>query len=146
MFQNKVLAALIAMCGAAAVVYSALAAGPLWFYLNLDKEVPVELVEIKPKQLDSDRYGVEVTYKHDRFQTTQVLDDPFYLNAYGAQMRGKELQKEIKVAWVDSDHPEKSSLTKQFPYKELAYALMLWGICFYFIFLGWRYGTNTLKR
>lgn len=142
----KIFAAIIAMVGAAALVYTWLTLHPLWINSRLDKEVPIEHLEIKPVQISPEKFGIEATYRYLGQEGKQLFDDSAYLNPYGAEKGGEKLLKEVNSVWVNSRNPKESALQKSFPYKELAYALLLWGILLYFIFLGWRVGKGAFRR
>lgn len=63
-------------------------------------------------------------------------DEP-YRNAWAAKKAIEAYKKQTFTVWYDPSHPDYSSLQKHPPLKECVYALILWGLLLYFVWLGY---------
>lgn len=135
MEKNKVFTFFLVLMGLPALIYLFLAGKELFHYYRLDKPIPIESLEIKPFAVDNERYAIQATYRFMGQTHTEVIDDPLYLNAYGAEKEGEKMKQTIRTVWVNSSNLQESSLQKSLPYKKCAYALILLGLFFYFLIL-----------
>jgi hypothetical protein len=71
---------------------------------------------------------------------TKWSDTP-YRNGWAAQQAIEVSAKESFTVWYDPSDPSYSSLQKHFPLKECVYAVFLWGLLLYFVWLGYYAGS-----
>lgn len=114
------------------------AAKELWNYNCLKIEVPASQVffEIIPYR---GKYALEGSYAYEygkkSFQGNIVLSPPHHLNRNSAEQEIKRMEGMQWNVWVDPIKPSNSSLEKNFPYRNVFYAVCLLGLFLYFVSL-----------
>ncbi len=83
-------------------------------------------------QNQSEKYYVKASYNIGVNHIEDTLEETF-LNEWAAEQAGLKIQKN-PVVFVDPSNLSYSSLQKVFPFKQWAYACVLWALGFYFIF------------
>lgn len=71
------------------------------------------------------------------FQGSTLWPREPYRNRYAAEQIIKARSGEHWQVWYDEKDPRHSSLEKHFPLKECLSAIFLWGLLFYFVWLGY---------
>ncbi len=87
-----------------------------------------------------EEYQVQAHYAYaiqeKTYQGFTVLTDTKYLNPWGAEQKIAALSKEPVPLWYNPRRPYDSTLQKYFPLKECISTALLWGLLFYFVWLG----------
>lgn len=123
-----------------------------WKYLRLDKQVLSEKIQWTILTQNDEKYTPVAYYHyrvHGKFYQGQALWPESYLNSSAAQEAIERLIASPPPVLFNQSNPQISSLVNHFPLKESIYAILLWIIVGYFIFLGFyikRYlGSDTWK-
>lgn len=122
------------------VGYSGTALWRWYGYVRLSTQTTVKQVEWRVIEQNSSSYVVAGKYQFvvkDRDYTgeTEFFDDS-YLNQWSAEQGMQRYQEKKWTVWYQPGNENYSSLQKKFPLKECLSALVLWGLWFYFFWLG----------
>lgn len=126
---------LLILTGGLALWRGAMAGWDLWQYGRLEMDVPVREASfvVVPK---GSKYGLEGSYSYvyqgQEFAGKAFLSGPYYLNRSSAEMEIRRMDGMSWVVWIDAKKPTVSSLERNFPYREIFYAICLFGIFLYF--------------
>lgn len=140
MHKNKLWLFLLVMVGLSALWYTGIAGYRYYMYSRLDTQTHPASMSWKIAAHSADNYTLVADYQFAADGTTfsgsmDFLDDIF-LNELAAE-KGIESNKKLPwKVWYYSENPNHSSLQKDFPFKQYIYALILWGIWLYFLWLG----------
>jgi hypothetical protein len=113
----------------------------LFQYYSLRQRVNVQIVEIDIREVKNNKFYIIAKYSY-AFREKKYLGEgnlgDTYLNIWAA----REAQKKLTVlqglnGWLDPNHPEKSSIVKNFPLKKTISATILLGLTIYFLILGY---------
>ena len=77
------------------------------------------------------------TFKGKSYTGETALTSLTYRNAWAVQQDHQQLSKIYPQVWLDPKNPSHSTLQKMFPLKESISALIMCGLCIYFIGLGY---------
>lgn len=121
--------------------YSAVAVYRYYQYVRLTAETPtISAMQWDVEQKADDEFiiGVQYVFKvgQQEFKGETKWPKERFLNRYAAEEGIKEFSARKWRVWYDSSDPHHSSLEKNFPFKECLSALFLWGLFFYFLWLG----------
>lgn len=113
-------------------------------YYSMDSQAfPLE-INWTVKERASDRYTLNSNYfykvKEDTYSGETHLKTPVFKNREAAEKYIKEISKEKKTIWYSSRQPKDSSIQRELPIKESVYTIVLWGLFFYFLGLGFYIG------
>lgn len=133
--------ALIITIGLVSLWFTGNALYMLYGYSKLNSQTPAENIEWSVKELTDEQFILEghFDYKVDEKNyhgDTRFSGNP-YRNKWGANEAIKNNQNRKWNVWYDKKDPDYSSLQKNYPYKELIYSIVLWGLVGYFIWLGY---------
>jgi len=129
---------LLFVTGGLALWWVTTASIDLWSYFRLASAAPAEVQkwEIVPKK---SKYTLRASYTYmfdeKKWDGSTVFGKPYHLNKQSAEAEIKRLEGFKWTAWVDPDHPDRSSIDKSFPWRKSFYAVCLLGIFLYFVFL-----------
>ena len=116
--------------------------------IKLNNAAPALIHQWSVKPLTNEQYQIHADYtfflKNISYAGKTTFGKPLYRNPYAAQKAIKSLASQEWKSWYDRANPHHSSLEKTFPLKDWIYAGILWGLFFYFVWLG-RY-TFRLKN
>lgn len=112
-----------------------------WYgYISLSKQAKVETVEWSIVERGSSSYVMNGKYRFDlqgtKFEGETDFSDDNYLNGWSAEQGLKNYQAKSWNVWYQPSNPHYSSLQKKFPLKECLSAVVMWGLWFYFFWLG----------
>ncbi len=132
--------------------YSAVALFHYYSYSCLTAHTPAKIehfsVEVAPqfilrrlvKQFSGEDYVIRAAYsfslKEKKYHQETLFSQQRHYNPWAAAEAIKVLAKQDFESWYDPYNPDHSTLQKYFPFKECVSALILWGLLFYFIWLG----------
>ena len=122
------------------VWYTVAALYSYYFYSHLSIEKNALAIEWKVEKKSDDIYFLNAFYRFDFegkvYFGNRVLTEEPYRNTWAAQEAIKEFTDRQWKVWFDPQNPARSSLQKTFPFKECLSAVFLWGLLFYFLWLG----------
>lgn len=123
----------------------AIFAGALWFtgkavidfyfYRQLDRRTAVSTIDWSIKEISQDHFILNARYTYGvngtTYQGTNEVESLTYRNRWAAEDgRKAALLKDWEI-WYSARKPNYSSLRKNFPFKEVFSAVILWGIVIY---------------
>jgi hypothetical protein len=115
----------------------------IYVYQSLQKHPPVTRIQWSIQELSDERFILNADYTFEvrgrTYTGKTAFRDKVYRNAWAAGQALAIYQTESWKVWYDPTNPRLSSLQKQFPYKECAYALILAALMVYFSGLYLRY-------
>jgi hypothetical protein len=118
-------------------------------YYSRNSQVISKEIVWTVKELATDRYVLNGHYFYtlnDKSYSGQTqLNTPLFKNQEAAKKHIKEIRKERKVVWYSSYQPEDSSIRRELPIKDTVYTIILWGLFFYFLGLGFYIRINSQK-
>ena len=129
---------LLVLTGVLALWWGVIAVGKNLTYWRLSEEVSatVQEMDIIPR---GSKFALRAAYSYSHsgksFTSSALFKKPYHLNRRSAEQEVEALRGMKWTAWVDTAHPEISSLQKDFPLKESLYAACLICIFFYFLYL-----------
>ena len=132
--------ALLILSGAGALWWGTSTGIALWHYWQIPTEIPAQAThyEVVPR---GSKYALEVSYTYvyqgRTFSGKTLLAKPYHLNRTAAMDAKESMEGMEWTAWVNPQHPEISSIQKNFPFKKTLYAVIVLGIFLYFSFLFW---------
>jgi len=121
-----------------ALIQTLQAGKDLYFILNLKGTntahiIKWQITSVKDKSFFLTAfYTFEVSHKIFEGKTRFI---PPYLNLPSAQNALKDLSKDNWIVFFNESNPKKSTLQRNIPIKKSIYALLLYGILFYFMLL-----------
>lgn len=123
------------------LVYSGIAAYRYYEYIRLtDKQPITKVVQWDIFEKSDEEFILISTYEftvagRDYTGKMEWSDFP-YRNEWSAKKAIQERGQEPLFVWYDPSNPNYSSLQKHFPVKQCIYAVFLWGLFLYFIWIG----------
>ena len=140
MHKNFVWQAFLFVILAATLWYSAIALYSYYSHSHLEVQTPVSSMAWEIEEKSDESYLVKGIYhfefKGNSYPGSTTMTDMIYRNQWAAEQAIKELSDKNWKVWFDPQDPGHSSLQKNFPYKECITAIFLWGLFFYFLWLG----------
>lgn len=144
MKSNTIFMALIITIGLVSLWFTGNALYKLYGYNKLNSQILADNIQWSIKEVTDEQFIVEAHYEYKVNGKSYTGDTVFsnhpHRNKWGANEAIKDNQKGKWKVWYDKNDPDYSSLQKNYPYKELIYSVVLWGLVAYFIWLG--YYTN----
>lgn len=139
MDKNKFWLFLLSLIGISALWHTAIAGYKYSAYYRLDSESAPTSMSWSVEEQSSSAYFLKAFYefsvdKKTYEGSTEFLNDT-YLNSQTAKLGSEKMALLPWKVWYDKNNPNKSSLQKDFPFKQCIYAIILWGIFLYFVFL-----------
>lgn len=120
--------------------YSGVAVYRYYNYARLTAQTQLTSSVWKVHEVAEDEFYLEAFYTFSTGQKTYEgstsWPGEFYRNSWGAEKDIPYFQKHRRVVWFSPSNPHHSSLQKKFPLKESVSAILLWGLLFYFIWIG----------
>lgn len=109
-------------------------------YYTLSNSIDAATIAWSPIKKGDDHYLLSAEYtfhvNNQNIHKKEVLSTPVYPNPWAVeQAASKQNTKQWKV-WYSPDAPQKASLERNFPTKELVSMVILWGVWIYFVCLG----------
>lgn len=119
-------------------------------FYQLDEKTPLENItwDIYSKNEETHLFktSYSYTFQGNHYTGDYLFKKPVFINVLGAKHALEEFSQGYKEAWVSSQHPDRSSLEKHYPLKELVSTAVLWAIFVYFLLLPkycqYRYGNR----
>ncbi|MGA8164378.1 MAG: hypothetical protein WB791_05045 [Waddliaceae bacterium] len=92
------------------------------------------------KEKSSGRYFLRASYwyqvKGKGYEGKTDVFQPLFRNPEAAQKMIADNSKKQWTVWYHPQHPDRSTIVKQYPLKLTIYTVILWGIMMYFVWLG----------
>lgn len=131
--------ALVITIGLFAVWFSGVAAYKYYGYSKLNSRTMAKEIAWSIKEINDEKYYPEAHYRYvvdgKEYEGDTVLSDFPYRNSWATQQANKENDAKRWAVWYDISDNGYSSLVKQYPTKEMAYAAIMWALVFYFMWL-----------
>lgn len=144
MHKNKLWLFLLAVVGVSALWYSFIAGYRYYNFSRLDTQIAPTNITWNVIEHSSSSYTLIAKYQfivgNKTFYGSTDLTNDTFLNLPTAESSINKTALLPWKVWYDKDDPHHSSLQKDFPFKEYVYAMILWGIFLYFIWLGFYIG------
>jgi hypothetical protein len=144
MHKNLSWLAFLAVIALIVVWFSAATTYDLYSYYIVNTQTFPTKVEWSIKGKSSDRYILSAKYqyriKNTLFEGETAFHAMTYKSPRAAEIKLAEHKKQEWAVWYSARNPENSTLLKLFPYKSCAYAVILWGLLLYFVWLGFYVG------
>ncbi|KAF3362686.1 hypothetical protein PHSC3_000926 [Chlamydiales bacterium STE3] len=116
---------------------------------RLKESAPLESISWTVKPESDERYRLFAIYHFkvddQQYQGTTLLSGAPFRNAWAAEQAKKELAPQYRTVWYDPADPHFSSIEKNFPTKNVAYAAILFALLNYFVWGGYFYTKYWLK-
>jgi hypothetical protein len=126
-----------------AAFFLATASYELWNYFQLKQKTAAVVYHWKILKKASSQYAIRASYTFEiqgkNYTDKTIFGKPYHLNRLSAENQVKRLHKQPLTVWYQSNNPDHSSLSKEFPLKKCLYALLVLGVAIYFVTLRWRY-------
>ena len=140
MIKNRVALLFLAIFIVSAGWFSFKIGYKFYKYYSLDSQaVPTEFVW-SVKERASDRYTLDANYLYTvngaQYSGQTELYAPVFKNKEAAKKYIKETANQRKMILYSSHKPGDSSIHKELPIKDTVYTIILWGLFFYFLWLG----------
>jgi len=140
MYKNRFWLLFLAFIALSTLWYTGIAAYRYYNYSRLETKAVPSSISWRVAEHGSDSYTLVADYQFPAngksFTGTTDFSSDVYLNAATAQKYIPENAALPWKVWYDKNNPEYSTLEKNYPFKEYIYAIILWGILLYFIWLG----------
>ncbi|MBS4171191.1 hypothetical protein [Neochlamydia sp. AcF95] len=111
-----------------------------YFYLAFTASAPVENIQWAIVPLSEDRLVVKADYRfvvNDKeYHGKTLFKNDVFRNPWAAEEALKTYKGREQRAWYSPLDPQYSSLDQSFPFKENIYAVILWILLLYFIWIG----------
>lgn len=144
MHKNLFWMAFLVVIAFIVLYYTGVAAYRYYTYSTLTAKTIAQNVQWSVQEIASDEYVLEADYNFElnqkKYQNRYLFKDSIYRNEYAAHYDIPHFVNRSWVVWYNPRNPEQSTLQKNFPYKESISAIFLWGLLFYFIWLGFYVG------
>ena len=140
MHKNIFWQAFLVIVFASTLWYSGIALYDYYSYSQLKVQTSPSNIEWSIEEVKDEYFVAKGNYhfnfKGNSYTGTSALTDDAYRNRWAAEQGLKELSTLKPKIWFDPQNPQHSSLQKKFPLKECISAIFLWGLTFYFLWLG----------
>lgn len=140
MHKNYVWQAFLIVVFAATLWYTIVAIYSYYSYSYLKATTNPTKIDWEIVQESDEDYLTKALYHYDFKDKSYVGSTIFkhtpYRNHWAAEQAIKEFSSRQWTIWFDPFNPHKSSLEKNFPFKEVISAIFLWGLVLYFLWLG----------
>ena len=121
--------------------YSGIAAYRYYHYSTLNTSTPASTVTWTINAHSENAYTLTGSYHFEAqgkaYTGATEFSNQISINRYAAEQSSREHAAQRWKVWFNSANPEHSSLQKRFPFKECTYAIVLWGLLLYFLWLGY---------
>jgi hypothetical protein len=111
----------------------------LKLYFSLDQSTLIQIKQWEVIEKNTSCYELkgiyQINWKGMFVPSESKLPPPYYLNRVSAEKGVIRLSQAPQTVWFSSQDPRLSSLSKQFPIKQLCYLLVTVGATLYFLFL-----------
>lgn len=138
MHKNKAWLSFLFVITAITVWFSSQAASELFFYFRLNSQTPVEEIHWEVVKIADETFDLSATYSYKIRE--KIYQGKTTLSSYRNPWAAKEAltihQKRPWQAWYDAKAPQKSSLERTFPTKQVVSAILMLMLLFYFYWLG----------
>jgi hypothetical protein len=145
MHKNILWRAFLLVVFAITLFYSGIALYRYYAYVSLSGQARPTAMEWNILKETDSQYIIETPYQFSVSNKTYtgktVWEEKNYLNEYAAQEAIEDANGNTWVVYYNPRDPEKSSLERRLPVKEVAYAIFLWGLFLYFLWLGFYVGS-----
>lgn len=119
--------------------YTGKAAYKYYGYARLTQKAIATDMKWSIQELSDEDYILESQYTFKvgdhLFQGMTSFANTPYRNQYSATKAKAEMSAQKWIVWYDASNPHNSSLQKDFPLKECVYAILLWGLMLYFLWI-----------
>jgi hypothetical protein len=115
-------------------------------YMRLDRAVPITSVDWDIDEIHESRFlltaSYSYSYQNQEYTGKSSLSSPVFPNPWAAAHAIEDIEKHKWYAYFDQRIPSKSTLNKNFPYKDTASAFALLCLFLYFLGLGYYVGNK----
>ena len=145
MHKNVLWRAFLLVVFAITLFYSGKALYHYYYYVNLSAQARPTAMEWNILKETDNRYIIETSYQFSvsdkNFTGKTVWKDKNYLNEYSAKEAIEDANENTWVVYYNPQDLQISSLERKLPIKDAVYALFLWGLFLYFLWLGFYVGS-----
>ena len=138
--------ALLFTLGSISIYFSYNAYIQLYNFFRLKEQTHANITNWSITNSPDNKYIVQAQYtfsfEDKQHQKAHLFKNHRSLNFWGANSTLKDLSSKPWSVWFDPKNASNSSLQKLFPYKESIYAILLFAIFIYFIFLSLYFKKN----
>lgn len=139
--MNRYWMIFLAFVGLVALWHSVKGGNELYKYYTLSKSAVASSIKITTKEFSNGRFGGNASYSftlgNQLFSGETFLEDPIFRNREAMDSNIPRLEAQKWRIWFQPSNPLNSALSKVFPFKEVIYSIILWGLLFYFVWLGY---------
>lgn len=118
--------------------FSGIAIGGAWKFFRLNSKASAKILNWNVREISSSRFALEAEYQFEFDGSTYfgktVFENPQFLNQFAAENYMQINGSKSWEAWFQSNHPNFSSLERDFPQKKCLQALLTLGVFLYFLF------------
>lgn len=129
---------LLAISGAIALWFSALAVMGILKFSLLNAQATAEIMQWKVQEISSSRFAVEADYQFkvedNVYHGKTKFDHPQFLNRFAAENYIANQDSKSWKTWYRDTNPARSDLEREFPQKSCLQALLTVGVFAYFFF------------
>lgn len=109
-------------------------------YQKLSAQTPISQITLEVVEKGYGRYAYKAHYIFEvdgiRYENEELLSEPLYRNEIAAKEKASLYEKDPRTVAYNPLNPNYSTLQKNYPYKELFYAIAMTGLLCYFFWLG----------
>jgi hypothetical protein len=146
MHRNPVWLGFLGIIGIIALWFLLSASMDISAYRALSARAPTTVAQWSVEKLGRDRYCPSAVYNFmdngQLYDGRTIMKYDLYRNEWAAQQRISRAKSEVWNVWFSPSNPEHSSLTREFPVQSIVSAVLMTGIFFYFLWLGFYVGKN----
>lgn len=144
MHQNPYWSFFLIFIGLIVIGYTGFTLMKVYQHARLSEHTNPLSIKWSVNKLAEDNFVLQANYEFEwkeKTYTGKRLNEEHYLNAWATRDELDKMNRDSFQIWFDPDNPQNSTLYKYFPVKYSIYALILWLLFFYFIWLG-----HSMKR
>lgn len=116
-------------------------------YLRCSEMIPAQIGQWGMEREGGAKFFLTAQYTY-RFNGIEYagrgrLSDRIYRNPWAAEVAIPGLEARSWSVWIDPSLPDQSLLVRNFPFKEISYALLLIGLFLYCSWIGYKVGAGS---
>lgn len=129
---------LLFLSGAIATVFLNWAVKDTWRWLQLDAEVPIQILSLSVKEIKPHRFGIEADYSYVidgvSYNKKTWIKSKIFLNPLAAETFKNAIRKHPRTGWYSLQDKEFSSLERELPLKSYLHFLITLSVFIYFCY------------
>lgn len=147
MHRNPVWLIFLALFSLVVFWYAGDAVYKIYRYEQMTSKTYPSSIDLEVTDPGSSRYYYISTYTIDidgkTYEASEQLREPIFRNKAAAEAFKDEYLNDSWTVWYAPKNPNQSTLQKSYPFKELMYALCLFGLLCYFLWLGFKVADQS---